>query len=342
MTPIARAAIEAYSQQVARLSGVADAAKKFAVTPSVQQTIEKRIQESDDFLKGINMIGVTAQKGEKLGLLIGATIASTTDTTQKEREPIDPHDFDPNGYFATQTNFDTQMRYDLLDAWAHLNGFQAKLRDMLIRQQALDRIRIGFNGKSRAATSDRSKNPVCEDVNVGWLEKYRLYAPHQVMKDQIVVGGKDSHYHSPDALVFEAVNSLVAPWHASNPDLVVLCGRETMLDRYFVTLNADNRPVDQIAANLIVSQQRMGGIKAVRAPFMPSGKLFITPQKNLSIYWQIGGRRRSIIDNPKRDRYEFFESSNEAYVVEDYSAGCLIDNVKFASSETKPAQNQAD
>jgi hypothetical protein len=113
-----------------------------------------------------------------------------------------------------------------------------------------------------------------------------------------------------------------------------------MLDRYFITLNDDNRPVDQIAANLIVSQQRMGGLKAVRVPFIPTGKLFVTMRSNLSIYWQINGRRRSIIDNPKRDRYEFFESSNEAYVVEDYSAGVLIDDVSFADSaagEPNPA-----
>ena len=44
----------------------------------------------------------------------------------------------------------------------------------------------------------------------------------------------------------------------------------------------------------------------------------ITRLDNLSIYWQEDTRRRSVIDNPKRDRIENFESVNEAYVVEDY------------------------
>jgi hypothetical protein len=55
----------------------------------------------------------------------------------------------------------------------------------------------------------------------------------------------------------------------------------------------------------------------------------ITIPANLSIYYQTGGRRRTIIDNPKKDRIENFESSNDAYVVEDFGAACLLDNVSF-------------
>ncbi|NML31795.1 phage major capsid protein, P2 family [Paraburkholderia antibiotica] len=337
MRPETRAAIAAYSSRIAQLNGVPSAHEKFNVAPSVQQTMERRIQESTAFLGRINVIGVTAQQGEKLGLLVGSTIASTTDTTKKEREPFDPSDMDPNAYMCTQTNFDTSMTYAKLDAWAHMQNFQGMVRQSLLVQTGLDRIRIGLNGTSRAATSDRSENPNLEDVNIGWLQKYRDQAKSQVMSDRIVIGA-GGDYKNPDALVHEAVNSLIAPWHADNPELVVLCGRETMLDRYFVVLNDDNRPVDQLAAAMIVSQQRMGGIGALRVPFMPRGKLFITPTKNLSVYWQIGARRSTIIDNPKRDRYEFFNSSNDAYVVEDYEAGCLIDNIEFAGAADAAAQ----
>ncbi|STH27919.1 P2 family phage major capsid protein [Escherichia coli] len=55
----------------------------------------------------------------------------------------------------------------------------------------------------------------------------------------------------------------------------------------------------------------------MRAPFFPPNALLITRLDNLSIYWQEDTRRRSVIDNPKRDRIENFESVNEAYVVED-------------------------
>lgn len=35
----------------------------------------------------------------------------------------------------------------------------------------------GFNGVKRAETSDRSSNPMLQDVAVGWLQKYRNEAP---------------------------------------------------------------------------------------------------------------------------------------------------------------------
>ncbi|WP_139768579.1 P2 family phage major capsid protein, partial [Salmonella enterica] len=42
-----------------------------------------------------------------------------------------------------------------------------------------------------------------------------------------------------------------------------------------------------------------------------------------------GTRRRSVIDNPKRDRVENYESVNEAYVVEDYDGACLVENIEL-------------
>ncbi len=119
----------------------------------------------------------------------------------------------------------------------------------------------------------------------------------------------------------------------------MLCGRDTLLDKYFPIVARDNPPTETLAASLVISQKRIGNLKAVQVPFMPRGKLFITIPKNLSIYWQIGGRRRAVIDNPKRDQVEFFESSNEAYVVEDFGAGCLIENVEFAGAPA-PAGGQ--
>ena len=53
----------------------------------------------------------------------------------------------------------------------------------------------------------------------------------------------------------------------------------------------------------------------------------LSAQDNLSIYWQEDTRRRSVIDNPKRDRIENFESVNEAYVVEDYRCVALVENI---------------
>lgn len=321
---------------IAQLNGVDDATSKFSVDPSVQQTMETRIQESSDFLRQINVVGVTEQQGEKLGLGVGGPIASTTNTAVQDRATKDPTDMDQQGYICTQTNFDTHLTYGKIDAWAKFADFQTRVRDAIIRRQALDRIMIGFNGTSRAATSNLVANPLLQDVNKGWLQKYREFATARVLADganagEIRVGAAaGGDYKNLDALVMDAVASLVEPWYQEDTQLVAILGRDLLHDKYFPLVNTANAPTEQLALDTLVSQKRVGGLQAVRAPSMLANAVFITRLDNLSIYYQEGGRRRAIVDNPKRDRIENYESSNDAYVVEDYGCGCLIENVTFS------------
>ena len=329
-----REKFDAYVETVAKLNGVSNATKKFAVSPSVQQKLETRIQESSDFLKRVNMIGVTEQQGEKLGLGIGSPIAGTTDTTKQDRETTDVSDLDAKGYICTQTNFDSHITYAKLDAWAKFADFQAKLRDAIVKRQALDRIAIGFNGTSRAATSDRTKNPLLQDVNKGWLQKYRDEAAARVLHEVTkaagkVQVGKGGDYENLDALVFDILASMVDPWHQDDTGLFVFCGRGLMHDKYFPIINTTQAPTETLAADVIVSQKRIGGLPAVSVPFFPPHALLITRFDNLSIYTQDGGRRRNIVDNSKRDRIENYESSNDAYVVEDFGCGAMAENIEL-------------
>lgn len=321
-------------RRIAELNGVESTAEAFAVEPSVQQTLEKRMQESSSFLSRINVIGVDEIKGEKIGLGVGTTIAGRTNTSTNERTPSDVSDLDNNTYECKFTEFDTAIPYAKIDAWAKFPNFQALVRDAILRQQALDRIMIGFNGTSAAAATDRASNPLLQDVNIGWLQHYRNSAPERVMSEVVassgqVTVGASGDYKNLDALVFDVVNELIDPWFRENPDLVVLVGRKLMSDKYFPLINSDNAPTEQQALDMLVSQKRIGGIQGAQVPFMPDGTLMITTLDNLSIYYQNGRRRRHIIDNPKRNRIENYESSNEAYVVEDFGAGCVVENITF-------------
>ncbi|MNL81581.1 Phage major capsid protein, P2 family [compost metagenome] len=60
---------------------------------------------------------------------------------------------------------------------------------------------------------------------------------------------------------------------------------------------------------------------------MPDDCLMVTKLENLSIYWQLGGRRRQIEDEPRRNRIVNWESSNDAYVVEDYDCIAIAENI---------------
>lgn len=322
---------EQYLSQIANLNGVSSPEKTFAVTPSVQQTLEKRIQESSEFLGKINIVGVRDKSGEKVGLGVSGTIASRTDTSTKDRVPREMVSLDGNQYDCQFTEYDTSLRYATIDQWAKFPDFQTKLRDAIIRQQALDRIMVGFNGTSIAAETDRATNPLLQDVNKGWLQKYRENKPESVMDEGGQTGvvriGNGGDYANIDALVFDAVNNNVASWHAERTDLVAIVGRALLADKYFPLIDKENAPTEMRALDVIVSEKRLGGLQAVRVPFVPAGVIFITPLSNLSVYFQEGARRRHLTENPKRSRIENYESSNDDFVIEDYDAGCLIENI---------------
>jgi P2 family phage major capsid protein len=324
----------AYLEQVAKLNGVESAAEKFTVEPSVQQTLETKIQESSEFLGRINMVGVAEQMGDKIGLGVSGPIASTTNTTTTDRATRDVTVMDEQGYVCTQTNFDTHLTYAKIDAWAKFQDFQTRIRDAILRRQALDRIMIGFNGTSRQATSDFGTNQLLQDVNIGWLQKYRTHASDRVLAEVVAESGKvtvgaTGDYKNLDALVFDAINNMIEPWYQEDGGLVAIMSRDLLADKYFPLINTANPPSEQAALDMVISQKRVGGVQAVRVPYMPAGKIFITSLENLSIYWQEGARRRTVVDNAKRDRIENYESSNEAYVIEDYGFGCLVENIEL-------------
>ncbi|MEW5251499.1 phage major capsid protein, P2 family [Microbulbifer discodermiae] len=322
----------AYLEQIARLNGVEKATQKFAVDPSVQQTLETKMQESSEFLGRINVIGVREQEGEKLGLGIGSPIASTTNTANQDRQTKDPSTLDAQRYRCEQTNSDTHITYAKLDAWAKFPDFQTRVRDAILRRQALDRILIGFNGLSRAATSNPVANPLLQDVNKGWLQHYRERAAERVMTEVVESSGKvnvgaTGDYKNLDALVYDATGSLLDPWYQEDTELVVICGRRLLHDKYFPLVSTQEAPTEKLAADIILSQKRLGGLPAARVPGFPDNKLLITRFDNLSVYWQESSRRRTLVDNAKRDQIENYESSNDAYVVEDFGAGCLVENI---------------
>lgn len=370
-----RVLFNAYVSQIALLSGVASATEMFNVDPVVEQRLEERIKESSEFLRLINIVPVTQQAGDTLGLGVTRTLAGRTDTSGAgERNPTDPTSSEKiNEYFCKQTNFDWAMRYALLDAWRHKPDFQTILRDAILKQQARDRIMIGFNGTSAAATTDRGANPLLQDVNEGWLHKIRENAEEQVFDDggltvytngtnnpglkKIYVKpgvelfdaaaaygatGGSAHavadYSSLDALVIDAMR-LLPDWHAGDTELVVIVGRNLIDDKYFTIAQETGAKATEVEATdrILRSNKTIGGLPAVRVPFFPADGLMITRLDNLSIYVQEGTRRRMLADEPKKDRVANYESVNEAYVIEDYELVVLVENIVIGGAPARAA-----
>lgn len=328
-----RLKFNAFTAHLATINQVDSVATSFSVDPTIQQKLEQRVQESSAFLAAINLIGVDEQAGAKVGIGVSGPTASRTNTsTGGVRKPRNVAASSSDGYACVQTNFDTQLPYKLLDAWAHRPEFQTLIRDSIVKRQALDRMTIGFNGTSIAATTDIAANPLLQDVNKGWLQKYRDNAVARVMgsaASPIKVGADAAaEYKNLDALVFDAIQ-LLDPWYHGDPDLVAIVGRGLMHDKYFPLVNQDQPATEKLATDLVVSQKRIGGLSAVTAPFFPANTVLVTTLSNLSLYWQIAGRRRHVKDAPEVDAIQNFESSNDDYVVEDYGRGALIEHIEL-------------
>lgn len=349
-----------YLTKIANLNGVAAVGASFTVAPAVAQTLRGKVQQSSDFLSRINIIPVVAQEGDKVGVGVKGTIAGRTDTRTKDRQPRYPGDLTESKYRCEQTNFDTLIRYETLDAWAHKPEFQTLIRDAIVKAQALDKITIGFNGVKVARDTDAETYPLLQDVNIGWLEHIRLDAPERVLNDgaltvdaqgketatkaiyvgagKVPVGdditGAEVDFVNIDALVYEAIE-LLDENYRDDVDLVVILGRDLVHDKYFSIVNAaGDKATEQLARDVLLSDKKIGGLQAIRVPKFPRNALLITKLSNLSIYDQIGTERRKIEDNSKRDQVENYESVNEAYVVEDYGQAALVENIVMGK---KPA-----
>lgn len=334
----------AWLAQQAALNGVEPGTvtgeKAFTVAPAVQQTLIDKQRESSEFLSRINIVPVSEQSAEKLGLGIAGTLASRTNTATTDRATQDATTLDSDTYLAKQTNSDTHVGYAKLDLWAKFKDFQVRLRNQVIQQQARDRMMIGFNGTSAAAVTDRAANPLLQDVNIGWLQQIRANAPTHVFSDaakavnKIIIDPEAGvgDYRNLDALVFDAVHSFLPSWAQGDTGLVAIVGAGLLHEKYFPMVDREEKPTEQMALDVILSKKEIGGLAAVKVPFFPANKILITRFDNLSVYEQEGTRRRTIVDNAKRDRIETYESVNEAFVVENYDYAMLIENIQFGAA----------
>ena len=335
---------DGYSQRQAELNGVPihHVNTHFAIAPSVSQTLENKVQESSEFLKQIGIFPVSEQEGEKLGLGVGGPVSSTNAGSTVRRDPRSVQTLDSDKYRCEQTNFDTYITYAQLDMWAKFPDFQQRITNQLVNRRALDRIMVGFNGTSHADKSDLTANPLLQDVNIGWLQKYRANAPQRVMSGVTLTSRDESNkiigkgdYSNLDALVYDATTSLLDEWYKTAPDLVVITGRNIMTAREYPLINgiSDNNPNSEaLAGQLIVSRKSINNLPTLIAPFFPEHAMLVTSLRNLSIYWQEEKQRRMLKEEPEFNRISTYESSNDAYVIEDYGYGCLIENITWAEA----------
>ena len=347
MDEITRQKFNTFAANVARLNNVAadrvgvPNAGHFSVTPSVQQTLVKRMQESIEFLQSVNILPRDEMVGQKLGLSISQLIARTQKANPANpRTGTDPTSMDGFGYTLRKTNFDTWLGYDTLDTWAKFPEFEQFCRDLIVTAIAQDHIKIGFNGIEWNETSDPVNNPLGQDVNRGWLQAMREENPTRVISTGKAAPGRVTYgaagdFNNIDELVYKLKQSTLPSWARKAPGLVAIVGDDLIYQKYGAIIAKSEGSLDTIARQVLMGQMTFGDLPGVRVPYFPSDTVMITTlaeadkplSSNLSIYYQNGKNRRKLWDRPDLDGVSDLQSSNLAFVVEDYTYACMAENI---------------
>ena len=331
-----RAKFNAYRDRILTLNGAPAGSAAFSIDPTIEQKLENRIRENADFLKKINIMGVSELEGEKLGLDVSGPFASRTDTDKARRMPTQVgQGLDSTKYRCEKTDFDSFIKYNTIDSWAKFPDFQKRCTDAVTRQIARDRLMIGFNGTSVAKTTDRTENPLLEDVNIGWLTKQNTEKPASVMNGVKI--GKGGDFKNIDAAVYAARHEFIAPWNRNDTSLVVIMGSGLLVDRNVAAIEENAAATERAALQTLIASQLVGTLRPHFVPFFPADAMMITSLDNLSIYYQEGSRRRHIKDVPEWDRIEDYQSVNESYIVEDVDKATVLTGITLGDFEPEAA-----
>lgn len=339
--------IENYIGAVATANGVTRPDKQFAVEPQVSRKMRAAMRVSSEFLNRINIVGKDNIAGEVVGIKTGLTASRTSRSGgngyvafdgSKRRQPKTHHSASARSYLCRKINFDTGIGYEELDAWADEPEYVRLINEGIVKSKSESLLAIAFNGKEWAENSDPATHTLLEDCGKGWLWQMRTDNTPRVMgwqtgqvgtAKQEVQYGPAQTYKSLDAIVIDAVNSMIPEEFAGRTDMVVICNRQTLGDKYFTLVNAAADKASEVhATDILASTRRLGGLQAIAVPYFPADTLFITPLANLSVYFHNYGHRRKLADEPEYDRIADYQSENIDFVIEELEAAVLIDNIK--------------
>lgn len=313
---------------IALANNVQSTVHTFAVEPTPAQKLQEAITESSDFLSQIDIVYDIQQSGTIISLQ-SELIGSRTNTDDKDRKTKDPHKLTSREYKCRQVDYDHHVKYTTLDKWRHKPEFVLLFNAAVVKAIARTRIAAAFNGTKWADDTDFSKNPLMQDLARGWLQAMREENAARVMTSVKV--GKGQEYANIDALVYDAVGEFIHEEYQDSPELVAIVGRKVLKDKYFPIINQAGNQATELASasDLIASEKTVGGLKAIRVPFFPSDCILITPLKNLRLYIQTETERRSVVDNPKRNQVETYQSENIDFQIATLEAAAMIEGIVF-------------
>ncbi|WP_031518814.1 phage major capsid protein, P2 family [Siccibacter colletis] len=305
--------IDAYSAGLAGHYSVNNPSRAFKLTDPQETSLRSALLESVEFLSLITCADVDQLSGQVVS--VGASALHTG--RNADGRFIKRVGVDGNDYKLVETDSCAALRWNLLSVWANA-GSEAEFFQLVQafsnQAFALDMLRIGFNGKSIAETTNPTENPNGEDVNVGWHERMKGFdGGKQIITEALTLDDKGD-YRSLDAMASDLINTKIPQQFRNDPRLVVLVGADLVAAEQYRLYQGADKPTEKIAAQMLGST--IAGRQAIVPPFMPGKRMVVTPLSNLHIYTQRGTRQRKAEFVEDRKQYENKYLRNEGYAVE--------------------------
>lgn len=331
ITNDARAVADRLMAFTAQQNGISDPSKMFNIAPRIEQTIEQKVMQGNDFLKLVNNIGVKEIKGNILAMDVPGTITKRTRTPDPARNnslrrPTDPTGLVERFYEVYEVEQDTVISWDKIDMWANLPGFYQRFRNMVMFAQARDRLLTMWYGQTEAADTDPAAFPLLQDVNKGFFQFMIEENPAQVLGWDAATQAVQTIKIDPEdpSADFKTINQLVYVMRyeimhrlfQNRSDLRVLIGDElTVAENVALLGNAEqDKPSERLAVEKYLPKSVYGETPRIKSDEFPRRGIFLSAPSNLSRYFQIGSTRRKI----KEDDHEHKGIVDYNYTREDY------------------------
>lgn len=333
--------LEKFNSFMSRLAssyGVRTVSEMFSITVPQAIALINKIQESDAFLNQVTTIPVVDIQGTIIQMSAPTSVGYRVNTATAERTPqIVGEPESERTYVCKETYYDTALPYNVLDAYARFSDFEQRVLDAVYRRISLDHLTVGWYGKSTAATTNKTQNPLLEDLHTGWI--YDLYTnkPANWVKAESgknIVLGENGDYKSLDHLAFDLL-SLIPMEHRTGREMVLVGSEIVAWENGKLYQEWGHQPTEKNA--LAVMRKTYGGMPATQPAGFPERGVLVTDPANLQYYYQDSSVRRQVIDNPRRNRIEHFQSVNECFRVGDLDAiaGVNYADIKFSEEVTE-------
>ncbi|WP_336843951.1 phage major capsid protein, P2 family [Serratia nevei] len=308
----ARELLHQYSAGLAEAYGQENTERYFSLTDPKETQLRAALLESVDFLSMITVADVDQLSGQVVNVGNPGIFTGRKEGGRFIRNT----GVDGLEYKLSETDSGAALTWAMLSVWANAgdeNEFFQRMQEFTNQSFALDMLRIGFNGKSVAKSTDPEKYPNGEDVNIGWQEFVRAFDDNQIITDAVSLGA-GGDYVSLDAMASDLINSKIPAQFRNDPRLTVLVGADLVAAEQHRLYQAADRPTEKIAAQMLGTS--IAGRPAIVPPFMPGKRMVVTPLSNLHIYTQRGTRQRKAEFVEDRKQYENKYLRNEGYAVE--------------------------